>query len=57
MATLGHDSCHPGKRVLVILKNGHRLHDKFVSKHRNWIELEQAGKVEKKTIRCFMIAR
>ncbi len=48
---LGHMAVHPGKRVLVILRNGERIEDRFVTRTDRDVVLELAGRIPVRRIR------
>lgn len=52
-----HTSCKKGKRVIVTLKDGTRILDKFVEKKSKGIVLEEAGFINGQDIRAFSIYR
>jgi hypothetical protein len=52
-----HSACARGKRVLIVLRDGTRLEDKFLERGRGWILLERAGRVSLETVRAFTILR
>ena len=57
MALLGHTGAPRGKRVLVILRDGQRIVDKFVERTDTAVVLQSAGRILKKNIRSFSILR
>lgn len=52
---LGHTGCHTGKRVLVTLRDGTKIIDKFVDRTKSFIILEREGRIHKKRLRNFSI--
>lgn len=55
VSRVGHRSCHPGKRVRVVLRDGTVLIDRFVEGRSRDIVLERAGRVPHDQIGSFMI--
>lgn len=51
---LGHTGCHPGKRVMVILRDGTRFVDKFVERTKTQVVFENHT-VHKGLIRVFSL--
>lgn len=47
----GHTAVHPGKRVLVVLRNGERFEDRFMGRTDRWVEFQGRGRVQKSEIR------
>ena len=56
MPSTPHTSCAKGKRVLVILKDGRRIVDKFVERKGNAVVLETC-RLKPETIRAFALYR
>jgi len=52
-----HTACHRGKRVLVRLRDGTLIDDRFVDRTDRWVVLEKAGKVMKERIKAFIILK
>ena len=52
-----HSACARGKRVLVILRDGGRLEDRFLERHGGFIWLEEAGKIALEDVRTFSIRK
>ena len=51
---LGHTGCHPGKKVLVILRDGTRIVDKFRDRTKTHVILDN-HKIHKGLIRVFSL--
>lgn len=50
-----HTACHRGRRVLIVLRDGARVEDKFLNRTDKWVSLELYGKVYKRDIRSFTV--
>jgi hypothetical protein len=57
MKSSPHTSCKKGKKVVVILRSGFRILDKFVEKRSKGVILKKRGFVPTKNIRAFSIYR
>ena len=51
----GHTSVRQGKRVIVLLRSGEKLIDVFMGKKSSYIELRDAGKIDRNLIRTIGI--
>lgn len=52
-----HTSCHRGKRVKVVLKNGTEVIGRFENRTDKWIVLKDVGRINKADIRAFIILK
>jgi hypothetical protein len=52
-----HTSCWPGKRVLVKLKDGRKIKDRFMEKKGQYVILKTFGKVPSGDIQAFTIIK
>lgn len=52
-----HTSCFRGKRVIVTLRSGKRLLDKFIERTHNAVRLQEHGTIPTVKIRAFTIYR
>lgn len=50
-----HTSCYPGKRVIVKLRDGTRIEDRFVRRTDRYIFLAVAGRIHKGDLKSFSI--
>lgn len=54
---LKHSAVAKGKRVLVVLRSGERIIDKFLDRGNGWILLMAHGRVKLEDVRCVTIWR
>ena len=54
---LNHTATPRGKKVLVVLRDGTRIEDRFLDRGNGWILLAQYGKVKAEHVRCLTIWR
>lgn len=54
---LGHTAAHRGKRVLVILRDGTRLVDRFEERNDRQVRLRKHGWIDKEDLRSLSIYR
>lgn len=50
-----HTSTYKGKRILIILKDGQKIVDKFKDKKSGWIITEEYGKISTKLVKSMTI--
>lgn len=52
-----HSSVRKGKRVVVLLRDGTRILDRFVERTDRWIVLEKHGRIAKEDLRSLILDR
>lgn len=52
-----HTSTNPGKRVRIVLKDGTRIDDRFVTRTDRWIVLKNTGRIMKRDIQSFIVLK
>ena len=52
-----HTSCHRGKRVVIVLRDGERVEDVFQDRRSRYVELRSGRRIDSAAIRSFRIAR
>ena len=52
-----HSATRRGKRVRIVLRDGTKIDDKFVTRTDRWIVLEHAGRVWKADLKAFIIIK